>query len=281
MSIELRTLMASGFDQFRVQPTAKRIRAVLDGETVADTTRALLVWEPRRVVPSYAVPVDDVHGRLVPAGIPAGTSQTGPVPMLGDRPVLDPSIPFAVHTAEGQPVDLLAGGRTRAGAGFRPADPDLAGYVILDFAAFEAWYEEDELNVAHPRDPFHRIDVLTSSRQVRLELNGQVLADSSRPVLLFETMLPTRYYLPREDVRAALVPSPTRTYCAYKGQASYWSAVLGDDQLTDIAWSYAEPLHDATRVRDLVAFFDERIDVTLDGTRLERPVTPWSSGPGR
>ncbi len=201
--------------------------------------------------------------------------------MLGDRPVLDPSIPFAVHTAEGQAVDLLAGGRTLAGAGFRPADPDLAGYVILDFAAFEAWYEEDELNVAHPRDPFHRIDVLTSSRQVRLELNGQVLAESSRPMLLFETMLPTRYYLPREDIRAALVPSPTRTYCAYKGQASYWSAVLGGDQLTDIGWSYAEPLHDATRVRDLVAFFDERIDVTLDGTRLERPVTPWSSGPGR
>ena len=282
MSIELRALMTSGFDQFRVQPTAKRIRAVLDGETVADTTRALLVWEPRRVVPSYAVPVEDVHGRLVPAGVPAaGPGPAGPVPMLGDRPVLDPSIPFAVHTAEGQPVHLLAGGRTLTGAGFRPADPDLAGYVILDFAAFEAWYEEDELNVAHPRDPFHRIDVLASSRPVRLELDGQVLAESSRPMLLFETMLPTRYYLPREDVRAALVPSPTRTYCAYKGQASYWSAVLGGHQLTDIAWGYAEPLHDATRVRDLVAFFDERIDVTLDGTRLERPVTPWSSGPGR
>jgi len=217
MSIELRALMTSGFDQFRIQPTAKRIRAVLDGETVADTTRALLVWEPRRVVPSYAVPVDDVHGRLVPAGDPAagGGGETGPVPMLGDRPVLDPSIPFAVHTAEGQAVDLLAGGRTRPGAGFRAADPDLAGYVILDFGAFDAWYEEDELNVAHPRDPFHRIDVLASSRHVRLELDGQVLAESSRPMLLFETMLPTRYYLPREDVRAALVPSPTRTYCAY------------------------------------------------------------------
>ena len=200
--------------------------------------------------------------------------------MLGDRPVLDPSIPFAVHTAEGQAVDLLAGGRTRPGAGFRAADPDLAGYVILDFGAFDAWYEEDELNVAHPRDPFHRIDVLASSRHVRLELDGQVLAESSRPMLLFETMLPTRYYLPREDVRAALVPSPTRTYCAYKGQASYWSAVLGGDQLTDIAWSYAEPLHDATRVRDLVAFFDERIDVTLDGERRPRPITPWSEGPG-
>ena len=96
--------------------------------------------------------------------------------------------------------------------------------MILDFTAFDAWYEEDELNVAHPRDPFHRVDVLPSSRQVRLELDGQVLAESSRPMLLFETMLPTRYYLPREDVTAELTPTSTHTCCAYKGQASYWSA---------------------------------------------------------
>jgi uncharacterized protein (DUF427 family) len=281
MSIQLRTLLASAFDQVRVQPTAKRIQAVLDGVTVADSTRAMLVWEPRRVVPSYAVPVDDVHGRLVPADTAAAAGTAGlSLPVLHDRPVLDPSIPFAVHTAEGQAVDLVTDGRTRPGAGFRPSDPDLAGYVILDFGAFDSWYEEDEVNVAHPRDPFHRIDVLPSSRHVRLELDGQVLAESARPMLLFETMLPTRYYLPREDVRAELVPSPTVTHCAYKGQASYWSAVLGGGQLADIAWTYTDPLHDATRVRDLVAFFDERIDVSLDGERLERPITPWSSGPG-
>ena len=139
--------------------------------------------------------------------------------------VLDPRIPFTVHSTAGEAVDLRAAGQVRPGAGFRPADPDLAGLVILDFAAFDAWYEEDEQNVAHPRDPFHRIDVLPSSRQVRLELDGQVLAVSSRPVLLFETMLPTRYYLPRADVTAELVPSSTRTWCAYKGQASYFSAV--------------------------------------------------------
>src|SRR4029077_8869489 len=98
-----------------------------------------------------------------------------------------------------------------AGAGFRPADPDLAGLVILDFGAFDAWYEEDELNVGHPRDPFHRIDVLPSSRQVRLEVDGKVLAVSPRPPLLFEAMLPPRYYLPRADVTAELIPSETRT----------------------------------------------------------------------
>ena len=152
--------------------------------------------------------------------------------------------------------------------------------MVLDFGAFDAWYEEDELNVGHPRDPFHRIDVLPSSRHVRLELDGQVLAESSRPTLLFETMLPARYYLPREDVRAELVPSGTRTFCAYKGQASYWTAAPGGPVLADIAWTYENPLHDAARVRGLIAFFDERIDVTLDSERLARPVTPWSSRPG-
>ena len=190
--------------------------------------------------------------------------------------VLDPRVPFTVHSTEGEAVDLHAAGLVRAGAGFRPADPDLAGLVILDFGAFDAWYEEDEQNVGHPRDPFHRIDVLASSRLVRLELDGQVLAVSSRPVLLFETMLPTRYYLPRADVTAELTPSATRTWCAYKGQASYFSASVGGRLVPDIAWSYPDPQHDAARVRDLIAFFDERIDVILDGARRPRPVTPWS-----
>jgi uncharacterized protein (DUF427 family) len=280
MSTQVRGLLASGFGRMRHEPTAKRIRAELGGSTVVDSTRAVLVWEPRRVVPSYAVPVDDVRGELVDAGpaAPAPSDDVGkPLPDVSDRPVLDPSIPFTVHSARGHAVDLRANGEHRPGAGFRPDDADLAGYVILDFTAFDRWFEENELNVAHPRDPFHRVDVLPSSRQVRLELDGQVLAESSRPMLLFETMLPTRYYLPREDVRADLTPTSTRTFCAYKGQASYWSARAGDRSLTDIAWTYTEPLHDAAEVRGLIAFFDERIDVILDGQRLDRPITPWSS----
>jgi uncharacterized protein (DUF427 family) len=281
MSSQVRELMASGFGELRHEPTAKRIQAVLGGATVVDSTRAVLVWEPRRIVPSYAVPVEDVRGELVAAGnVPAGAGPGDDVGVgLGDVTalrVLDPRVPFTVHSTAGEAVDLHAAGLVRAGAGFRPADPDLAGLVILDFAAFDAWYEEDELNVAHPRDPFHRIDVLPSSRQVRLELDGQLLAVSSRPVLLFETMLPTRYYLPRADVTAELVPSSTRTWCAYKGQASYFSASVGGRLVPDIAWSYPDPQHDAARVRDLIAFFDERIDVVLDGERRARPVTPWS-----
>jgi uncharacterized protein (DUF427 family) len=190
--------------------------------------------------------------------------------------VLDPRTPFTVHSTDGEAADLVAAGRELTGAAFRPADKDLAGMVILDFAAFDAWYEEDELNVAHPRDPFHRIDVLPSSRQVQLELDGEVLADSSRPALLFETMLPTRYYLPRADVTAELIPSDTKTWCAYKGQASYFSVSVGGRVVRDIAWSYTDPRHDAVQVRDLIAFFDEKIDVILDGERRGRPVTPWS-----
>ena len=283
MSTRMRDLLTGGFGQLRHEPTGKRIRAVLGGGTVVDTTRALLVWEPRRIVPSYAVPDGDVTAELVLAD-PAAADTAGTIgarmPELSSRPVLDPSVPFAVHTAEGRPVDLSAGGQDRPGAGFYPADPDLAGYVVLDFAAFEAWYEEDELNVAHPRDPFHRIDVLPSSRQVRVELDGHVLAQSSRPTLLFETMLPTRYYLPPGDVRAELTPSGTRTYCAYKGQASYWSAAAGDRVVPDIAWTYQEPRHDAARVGGLIAFFNERLDVIVDGERLERPLTPWSPRAG-
>jgi uncharacterized protein (DUF427 family) len=133
--------------------------------------------------------------------------------------------------------------------------------------------------VGHPRDPFHRIDVLASSRHLRLELDGHVLAESSRPMLLFETMLPVRYYLPRGDVRAKLVRSDTHTYCAYKGKASYWSANVGGRLVPDLAWTYREPLTDASRVGGLIAFFNERVDVVLDGQRSERPVTPWSPEP--
>jgi uncharacterized protein (DUF427 family) len=283
MSTQVRELLAGGLGQLRHEPIAKRIRAELGGETVLDSTRAVLVWEPRRVVPSYAVPATDLRADLAPGG-PAGQADSGtgkPLPDLSSRPVLDPSIPFTVHSTPGEVADLTAAGQRRAGAGFRPADPDLAGLVVLDFRAFDAWYEEDEQNVGHPRDPYHRIDVVPSSRRVRMELDGQVLADSSRPALLFEAMLPTRYYLPRADVTAELIPSATRTWCAYKGQASYFSVVVGGATVPDLAWTYPDPRHDAGPARDLIAFFDERVDVVLDGERRARPVTPWSDGPGR
>jgi uncharacterized protein (DUF427 family) len=278
MSTRLRDVLMQELGVLRYEPTEKRIRGMLGEETVIDSTRAMLAWEPKRIVPTYAVPVDDVDGEIAAAptdaaaaGEPDGVPAMG-APMLGDRAVLDPSIPFGVHTAEGQPVQIISRGGRRAEA-FRAEDPAFADLVIVDFGAFDAWYEEDERNVGHPRDPFHRIDIVHSSRQVRVELGGETLAESSRPYLLFEPPLPVRYYLPRDDVHADLLePSDTRTFCAYKGRASYWSTA-GED---DVAWTYTEPLREAAEVTGRVAFFNERVDIRVDGSLLERPVTPWS-----
>jgi uncharacterized protein (DUF427 family) len=260
----LRDVLMAELGSLRYEPIEKRIRAMSGEATVVDTTRALLVWEPKRVVPSYAVPATDVAAEIAAGG--DGDSEPAQPPMLHGRPVYDPSVPFAVHTAAGQPVTV--GGAD----GFRVADPELAGYVVLDFDGFDAWYEEEERNLSHPRDPFHRIDIVHASRHVRVEADGETLAESSRPYLLFETSLPVRYYLPPEDVRLdRLARSDTGTACAYKGQASYW-ALDG----RDVAWYYPAPLREAAEITDRVAFFNERVDITVDGQPLERPVTPWS-----
>jgi uncharacterized protein (DUF427 family) len=271
MSTRLRDVLMGELGALRHEPTDKRIRATLGDRTVIDSTRALLVWEPKRVVPNYAVPVADVGGTISDAPDGVDAMPAGGAPQLAGRPVLDPSIPFTVHTAAGRPVTIAAGGREAAG--FVPDDPALADHVIADFAAFDAWYEEDERNLGHPRDPFHRIDIVHSSRHVRVERDGEVLAESSRPYLLFEPPLPVRYYLPREDVRLdRFTPTDTHTFCAYKGEASYWS-LPGEP---DVAWTYPAPLREAAEVTDRVAFFNERVDILVDGEALERPVTPWS-----
>lgn len=256
-------LLGGALGSLRYEPTEKRLRVYLADELVADTGNGRLVWEPRRVVPTYAVPESDVLAQLETTSRAAG---------LGEQPLLYPTTPFTAHTCTGEVLDVVAAGARRRAAAFRPDDPDLAGYVTLDFDTFE-WREEDEPIVAHPHDPFKRIDILASTRHIRVELDGRLLAESSRPLLLFETLLPVRFYLPCADVAVDLQPTDTVTYCAYKGRATYYS-VPGGPQ--DLAWAYHEPLHDAQPVRDRIAFFDERVDVTVDGQRRERPVTPWS-----
>src|SRR5262249_5597641 len=147
-------------DALRYEPTAKRIRVSLADEPVADTRDARLVWEPRRVVPTYAVPTKALTAQLVPAGAESGDWEAGyRLPDLSDRPVLDPSGPSTAHTCAGTAFDVIAGDETAGRAAFSPDDPDLADYVVLDFDAFE-WHEEDEPIVSHPHDPFGRIDVL-------------------------------------------------------------------------------------------------------------------------
>jgi uncharacterized protein (DUF427 family) len=275
MSTRLRELMMRELPALRHEPIDKRIRATLGGATVIDTSRALLVWEPRRVVPTYAVPVEDLDAEVL-AGA-AGETGEGigvdaiAMPQLGDRPVLDPSIPFSVRSTEGEPLLVRRDGASAEA--FRAADPDLDGYLIVDFDGFDEWFEEDERNVGHPRDPFHRIDIVHGSRHVVVTLGGEVVAESRAPYLLFEPPIPPRYYLPREDVRMDLLtPSDKRTFCAYKGEASYLSHA-GEP---DVAWYYPAPLREAAEVTDRVAFFNELVDISVDGERLERPVTPWS-----
>jgi uncharacterized protein (DUF427 family) len=274
MGVRMMELLTGKLNALRYEPTAKRIRANLGGEPVIDTKDARLVWEPRRVVPTYAVPAAALTGQLLPAGAESGDDDDAGfrLPDISSRPVLDPSVPFAVHTCPGTAFDVIAGDETAGRAAFRPDDGDLDDYVVLDFDAFE-WREEDEQIVSHPHDPFGRIDVLRSSRHVRIEHDGTLLAESSRPMLLFETLLPVRFYLPREDVAVELDPSDTVSYCAYKGRASYFSVPDGP---RDVAWTYLDPLHDAEQVRDRICFFDERVDVIVDGERRARPVTPWT-----
>ncbi|WP_344837519.1 DUF427 domain-containing protein [Kribbella ginsengisoli] len=254
MSKQMRDLWAEGLGQLRHEPTEMRVRIRHDGHELVDTARALLVWEPRRVVPSYAVPATELHATLKPSDAPVMPVPDG---------ILHPGIPFAAHSCPGEMMDVDG----LAGAGFRPADTDLAEYVVLDFRAFDEWYEEDERLVGHPREPYHRVAARQSSRTVRVERDGQVLAESSRPTLVFETSLPTRFYLPREDFVIDLVESDRVTTCAYKGRATYY----GSDSLL---WSYLEPLKEARELAGLVSFYDDVLDVYVDGKLRDRPRGP-------
>ena len=275
MAIKLEREFYRALGQLRFQPVPKRVRVLTGDMVVADTTAPVLVWEPRRVVPQYAVPARDLLVPVRPSTAPAAT-QENPVPLGGGPPVLDPRTGFAAHTAPGSPVSLDVGGGTLIdGVGFRLEDPDLSDHVVLDFGAF-SWLEEDEPVVGHPRDPFHRIDVRASSRAVRVSHHDLLLAESTRAQFLFEGVLPiVRYYVPREDVVVDLVRSDHTTTCAYKGHATHWS-VGSDPELQSIAWTYEEPLSDALPVAGLVAFYTERLDLSIDGTPLPRPQTPWS-----
>jgi uncharacterized protein (DUF427 family) len=241
----------------RVEPSPKRVRAYLAGRLVADTRHPRLVWEIP-YYPAYYFPAGDVVAELTPAG------KTEHSPSRGDAELYDVRVDGAV----------AAGGAKRYPSSPIPALRDL---VRLEWEAMDEWLEEDEPVYTHPRDPYHRVDILASSRHIRVEVDGVTVADSARPVILFETGLPPRYYLPLTDVRTDLLaPSPTVTHCPYKGAAGYWSVDTGQGARTDLVWTYRAPLAESQKIAGLACFYDEKVDVYLDGELQERPRTPFS-----
>jgi uncharacterized protein (DUF427 family) len=254
-------LDTAGAPQVRIEPCPKRVRILLGGVTIVDSRRAMYLFE-RGHVPVYYFPREDVlAGALVPSDKRTRCPVKGEASYwsirVGDR--------TAKEAVWGYPSPI-------AGC------PDISGLVAFYWDRVDHWLEEDEEVFAHPRDPHHRIDVLHSSRHVRVVVGGITVAETRRPRVLFETGLPVRHYIPKLDVRMDLLsPSETLTACAYKGRASHFHMTAGDRLLRDVAWSYPFPNPELFKIQDLICFYDERAEaVVVDGETTATPQTPWS-----
>ena len=248
--------MIAEIDQ--VEPVPRRVRAVLGGQTVLDTTRALYVWEAP-YYPQFYIPLADVTtGVLVdedhPQKLKRGTARR--------------------HALKVGEVERPAAARVYG----EDAVAGLADHVRFEWDSLDAWYEEDEHIFVHPRSPYTRVDALRSTRHIRVSLEGVTLAESSSPVLLFETGLPTRYYITRTDVDfTRLEHSDTVSACPYKGRTSdYWSVRIGAEVHEDLVWAYDFPTPGLGAIAGLVAFYNEKVDIALDGLELARPSTHFS-----
>ncbi|MFD2418832.1 DUF427 domain-containing protein [Amycolatopsis pigmentata] len=249
--------MSADRGRVRVERSVKRVRVVFGGEVVADSVRPLLVWEVP-YYPAYYLPREDVRDVLEPTG----NTKRSPSRGEGRLSTVRVGKHEAVEAATEYPDSPIE---------------ELRGHVRFDFAAMDAWFEEDEEIFVHPRNPYTRVDILSSSRHIRIEIDGVTVAESTQPRLLFETGLPTRYYLPKTDVRLDLLePSDTVSRCPYKGEAEYWSVRLGDALHQDVAWFYRTPLPESQKVTGLVAFYDEKVDVFVDGVKQDRPKTKFA-----
>jgi uncharacterized protein (DUF427 family) len=241
----------------RVEPSAKRIRAYLSQELVADTVHPLLVWEVP-YYPTFYLPSADIRAELIPTGDVAHS------PSRGDAEVYD--VKVAPITARGAALRY-------------PTSPveEIRDAVRLDWDAMDEWLEEDEPVYVHPRDPHTRVDILASSRHVRIVVDGETVADSHQPRILFETGLPPRFYLPLTDVRLDLLtPSPTKTHCPYKGTATYWHLDVRGHHFDDFVWMYRTPLPESQKIAGLAAFYNEKVDLYVDDELQERARTKFS-----
>ena len=238
----------------------RRMRASFAGETIVDSRHAKLLHEHGHL-PVLYFPEAEVRMDLVEP-----TDHSTRCPFKG----------------EASYWSVRVGDRVAENAVWSYPDPiedapPIAGYFAFYWRQMDEWLEEDEPAIVHVRDPYHRVDVLDSSRHVRVTVNGEVVAETNRPRVIYETGLPPRWYFPPEDVRAeALVPSDTQTGCAYKGFASYHSVQVGGEEEEDLVWFYPEPTRDVERIKGYLAFFNERADIEVDGELQDRPVTQWS-----
>ncbi len=246
---------------FLWEDSRRRVRVVFADATIADSKRVMLLHEFGRL-PVFYFPMEDVRMDLMEA-----TDHHTSSPLKGEASYWTIRVGnrVAEHAAWSY-LDPL------------PDGPRIKGYVALYWDKMDAWYEEEERVFAHARDPYKRVDILPSSRHVRVVLGGVTIADTQRPQILIETGLPIRYYIPTQDVRMDLLePTGTATRCPYKGQASYWSARIGEQVFKDIVWSYPDPLPACFPITSLLCFFNERVDgLHVDDELLSVPKTPWS-----
>ena len=237
----------------RVEKSPKRVRVMFNGRYVADS-HPLLVWE-RPYYPTYYFPNQDVTEEVLEA-----TADIEPHEALGSGSA------FNVRVAD----------RLAPDAALRYPDSPVAQIrdaTRFEWGAMDHWFEENEEVFVHARSPYHRIDTLRSSKHIRIDVDGVTLADSTHPTLLLETGLPTRYYLPKADVRMDLLtPTHLTTACPYKGNASYWS--YGEHE--NLVWGYSFPVAESAKIAGLVCFYNERVDLWVDGVLQPKPVTQFS-----
>jgi uncharacterized protein (DUF427 family) len=242
------------------EDSPRRVRVTFNDETLADSRRVKLMHE-KGLLPVYYFPKEDVRMDLLEE-----SEYTTHCPFKGDASYWSVRVgnKFVENAVWSYPEPIESA-------------PTLAGYLAFYWRMMDHWYEEDEEVFVHPRDPYHRVDILQSSRHVKVRVNGEVVAETERPKLLFETGLPTRYYIPPEDVRnGVLVGSEKTTRCPYKGIASYWSVEAAGERVEDLIWYYPEPIPETAKIKDLLCFFNERVDLEVDGEEQERPKTQWS-----
>jgi len=235
----------------RVEPSPRWVRGFVNGVPIINSKRVVVVYGARRLA-TYFFPTDDVRMNLL-------------------RPAEAQSTPGERR------LTLELNGRTIHDIAWTYTDDNsehaaLRGYIAFEWRKVDAWYEEDDEVFVHPRDPYHRVDVLNSSRHIKVVIGGQVVAETHQPRLLFETGLRARYYIPKVDVRMDLLePTATITQCPYKGNATYWSARIGDQVYPDIVWSYPFPIPECARIQNLLSFYNEKTEIYVDGELEQAP----------